>query len=104
MFTLRTRCALVIAILLAPAVLSATDLSEQTLRSWDEYIRLANSRMQERLAGNAPYLWMTRFPAGASESTREKSWWNRLAQTFRKSAAGTHPRLDRCFLHSEYDN
>jgi len=37
--------------------LSAMELQSTTLRAWDDYIRVADSRMQPRLSGEQPFLW-----------------------------------------------
>lgn len=63
--------ALPIAILLFfPATLPATDLNQQTLNAWNEYIRETNSRMQEQVAGTANFLWMDEAP-GRRERVRQ---------------------------------
>jgi hypothetical protein len=60
---MRTGYALLIAILFSPpSTLSATDLSQQTLKAWDEYIRGADSRMNQRLAGTTTFLWIDESP------------------------------------------
>ncbi len=42
----------------APLFAAANQLQNETLKAWDEYIRVADSRMQARLDGQAPFLWM----------------------------------------------
>ena len=59
----RTGCVLLIAILFSlPSRLSATDLSQQTLKAWDEYIQGTESRMKQRLAGTTTFLWIDESP------------------------------------------
>jgi hypothetical protein len=41
-----------------PSISSATDLNEQTVKAWDEYIRGVNARMQLRLTDPGNFLWM----------------------------------------------
>ncbi len=41
----------------APAVLSAAELTNETLQVWQDYIRSANLRMEERLHGRS-FLWL----------------------------------------------
>jgi hypothetical protein len=46
-------------LLLATSTLSnAAELKQETLQAWQDYIRTANARMQERLHGAAPFLWI----------------------------------------------
>ncbi len=60
---MRTGYALLIAILFSPpSTLSATDLSQQTLKAWDEYIQGTDSRMKQRLAGTTTFLWIDESP------------------------------------------
>jgi hypothetical protein len=53
---------IVLQFLAAPLTLSSADLSSQTVKAWDEYIRATNSRMQNRLAGTTPFLWIDEAP------------------------------------------
>ncbi len=56
---MRSGYALLIAILFSlPPSLSATDLNQQTLRAWDEYIQGTESRMNQRLTGTTSFLWI----------------------------------------------
>ena len=41
-----------------PAVSSAAELTNETLRAWEDYIRSANLGMEERLHGRLPFLWV----------------------------------------------
>jgi hypothetical protein len=36
----------------------AAELKQETLQAWQDYIRTADSRMQERLDGSVPFLWI----------------------------------------------
>ena len=40
-----------------PGLLSAIELQPDTLKAWEDYIRIADSRMQTRLDGDRPFLW-----------------------------------------------
>ena len=42
-------------LLLAPAVLNATELKQETLTAWDAYMRGANLQVKERLDKNSPF-------------------------------------------------
>jgi hypothetical protein len=42
----------------APRAGSANQLQVETVKAWDEYIRSTDSRMQARLDGRMPFLWM----------------------------------------------
>ncbi len=46
----------------APALLSAIELQPETLKSWDEYIRAAESRLKDRLDGSKHFLWVDEAP------------------------------------------
>jgi len=39
-------------------VSKAAELTKETLQAWQDYIRTTNSRMQERLHGSVPFLWI----------------------------------------------
>jgi len=66
-----TRSTILLAIVLtAPSILSATDLTYQTSKAWDEYIQAGNSQMQQRIAGNSPFLWIDEAP-GRRERVRQ---------------------------------
>jgi hypothetical protein len=41
----------------APAVSRAAELTNETLQAWQDYIRSANMRMEERVHGGLPFLW-----------------------------------------------
>lgn len=45
-----------------PGLLSAVQLQDETLRTWDDYIRKADSIMQTRLDGRQPFLWVDEEP------------------------------------------
>jgi hypothetical protein len=45
-----------------PGLLSAIELQPDTLKAWDDYIRNADLRMQSRLDGQQPFLWMDEAP------------------------------------------
>jgi len=48
-----------VALFAAPPRLgNANQLQVETVKAWDEYIRSADSRMQARLDGRMPFLWM----------------------------------------------
>jgi hypothetical protein len=45
-----------------PAVSNAAELKEETLKAWNEYVRAANSRMQERANAGKHFLWIDEAP------------------------------------------
>jgi hypothetical protein len=49
-------------LLLAPAVLNATELKQETLTAWDAYMSGANLQVKERLDKNSPFLWIDEVP------------------------------------------
>jgi len=55
---------------LVPTISRATELREETLKVWDEYVHTANVRMEQRLHGDRPFLWMDEVP-GRAQSVRE---------------------------------
>ena len=60
----RTNGFLAVALLVAgvPAVANAVELQRTTVDAWREYVRGAAARMQARLNGNRPFLWMDEAP------------------------------------------
>jgi hypothetical protein len=44
-------------LLLAPAGLCATDLQPDTLKAWDDYVKMADNQLRSRLSGAQPFLW-----------------------------------------------
>ena len=48
----------------APAVSIGAELKNETLRAWEDYIQTVNSRMEERLHGGLPFLWVDGAPQG----------------------------------------
>ena len=42
----------------APAISSAAELTDETLQAWQDYVRSANLRMEERLHSGLPFLWV----------------------------------------------
>jgi hypothetical protein len=53
----------------AAAMSNAAELKEETLKAWDEYIRAADSHMQERLQAGKHFLWIDEAP-GRRRQTR----------------------------------
>ncbi len=49
-------------LLLAPVISNAAELKQETLTAWDEYIRGANLRVEERLNKNSQFLWIDEAP------------------------------------------
>jgi hypothetical protein len=56
---------LLLSLLSAPTISNATELRDETLNAWNEYVRAANSRMEGRLTGNSPFLWIDEVPERA---------------------------------------
>jgi hypothetical protein len=55
----------VLSLLSAPVVSNATELRHETVTAWDEYVLAANGRMETRLHGRAPFLWIDEVPGRA---------------------------------------
>jgi hypothetical protein len=51
-----------LALLLILPAAHAAELKQETLNAWDDYIRTANSRMQDRVSTNVPFLWVDGSP------------------------------------------
>ena len=51
-----------IAFALLLPVASAGELSKETLKAWDDYVRAANSCMMARLRPDQPFLWLDQHP------------------------------------------
>ena len=49
-------------VICAPAVSNAAELTNETLQAWQDYIGSANLRMEERLHGRLPFLWVDESP------------------------------------------
>lgn len=56
---------LVQLLLLAPTISRATELKEETVKAWEEYVHTANARMEKRLRGDSPFLWVDEVSGGA---------------------------------------
>ena len=68
---MRARHWLLFALALSvPSICSATDLNQQTVKAWDEYIREVNAGMQLRLTNPGNFLWMDEA-AGRRERVRQ---------------------------------
>ena len=59
---MRTRAVLAILFLLPPALSKATELKQQTLQAWEDYVRAANTRLEQRATGKSPFLWVDEKP------------------------------------------
>jgi hypothetical protein len=57
-------------LLFAPAISRATELREETLKVWDEYVHTANVRMERRVRGDSAFLWIDEVP-GRAQRVRE---------------------------------
>src|ERR1700756_2904620 len=51
-----------ICFVLGSAASEAAELKQESLRSWDEYVRAANSQMEHRLEANGNFLWVDEVP------------------------------------------
>jgi hypothetical protein len=57
--TVFTACSLLLCV---PAKSNAAELKDETLKAWNEYVRTADSHMQERLRADKQFLWMDETP------------------------------------------
>jgi hypothetical protein len=48
----------ILTVVTVPGLVQAGDLQTGTLSAWDDYIKSASSRMQDRVDGTQPFLWM----------------------------------------------
>lgn len=53
-----------------PSLLGAMELQSNTIRAWDNYIRITDSRMCSRLTAQRPFLWTDEIPARISNLRR----------------------------------
>jgi hypothetical protein len=61
---------LLVILFVSPLILSASDLNQQTLQAWNEYIEGTKSQMKQRLSGTASFLWIDEDP-GRRERLRQ---------------------------------
>jgi len=59
--TTRTTFAILL-LLLSTNLSEAAELRQDTVRAWDEYIRIVDLSMEERVGGNKPFLWIDDSP------------------------------------------
>jgi len=55
-----------ILLLSVPALSNAAELKQNTVTAWDEYVHLADSRMQQRIHGDSQFLWIDEAPDRSS--------------------------------------
>lgn len=55
---------------LTATALDAASLRPETIAAWDQHVQAINARLQERLAGAKPFLWVDEVP-GRSERVRQ---------------------------------
>jgi len=60
----RTRplLAVLLSLILAPALSKAVELKQQTVQAWETYVRGATMRMEKRASGQSPFLWVDEKP------------------------------------------
>ena len=79
-------------LLFAPAISRATNLKDETVKAWNEYVSAANSRMERRLDGNSPFLLVDEVP--------ERAEHVRQGQIFVTPADGRRPhRVPHGLVH-----
>ena len=64
------RNGLAILVLLAVPAISASELKQETLNAWDDYLRTANLRVHRNLGMGDPFLWIEEKP-GRSQHVRQ---------------------------------
>ena len=64
------RNGLAILVLLAVPAISASELKQETLNAWDDYLRTANLHMHRNLGTGDPFLWIEEKP-GRSQRVRQ---------------------------------
>jgi hypothetical protein len=52
-----------LTLLFLPAISSASELKQETLQAWDEYVQAFNVRVDRNLATGQPFLWIDEMPA-----------------------------------------
>ncbi len=48
----------ILALLAVPAISNASELKQETLNAWDDYLRTVNLRMRRNLGTGHPFLWI----------------------------------------------
>jgi len=70
MKTSQTFIAAIVVTACAAAMARAAELQPATLAAWAAYVKEADSRMEERVAGRRPFLWMDESPDRAARVRR----------------------------------
>lgn len=60
-------CALWIAVFAASGQVQAAELTQQTLRAFDRYVQLTETRIRSDVEGRSPFLWVDRQSAAARD-------------------------------------
>jgi hypothetical protein len=53
----------ILVLLAVPAISNASELKQETLNAWDDYLRTTNLRMHRNLGTGHPFLWIEEEPA-----------------------------------------
>ena len=61
---------LAVLIVIAPSLLSATDLDVQTLAAWNKYVDSISVATSQRVAGASPFLWIDEAPGRRAQVRR----------------------------------
>jgi hypothetical protein len=78
-------------LLFVPAISRATELREETLKVWDEYVHTANVRMERRIHGDGEFLWIDEVP-GRAQRVRE-------GQIVVAPADSASPKVPHALIH-----
>ena len=52
-----------VVLLAVPAMSNASELKQETLNAWDDYLQRANLRMHRNLSTDDPFLWIEEEPS-----------------------------------------
>jgi hypothetical protein len=67
----RTTIVLALNIAILAANMSGASLKSETVNAWDEYVRNARVRMEQRLGGDSTFLWIDESPDRAARVRRQ---------------------------------
>ena len=69
----RTACAIALNAIACVANMSGASLKPETVNAWDEYVRNARVRMEQRLSGDSTFLWIDESPDRAARVLRRQT-------------------------------
>ncbi len=65
-FRMTMLCMIALNVIVSAANTSGASLKPETVQAWKEYVRVADTRMQQRLSTDSAFLWIDEVPGGAA--------------------------------------